>query len=181
MRLRGQRAERTRNDVETLDDDWELSEETAHPNAVKLLKQPFFWDIGDESSPFGNETGADVLQFYRAALDDDPHLDSGDFLSDLFEECDLDRRFAEGVPDEDLANRLEREHFHILTYDDAVVATAFAEIVLLGADTGELADAAIRSLTRQSMPEVLEFRGWSDPALRVAHCEEMIGALQAAA
>jgi uncharacterized protein YfeS len=167
--------------VETLDDDWELSEDTAHPNAVKLLNQPFFWDIGDESSPFGNETGADVLQFYRAAFAEDPHLDGSDFLSDVFQEWDLDRRFAEGIPDEELAYRLDREHFHILAYDDAVVATAFAEVVFLGTVSVELAEAAIRSLTRQSTPEVLEFRGWSDPALRVERCEAMIAVLHHAA
>jgi uncharacterized protein YfeS len=166
--------------VETLDDDWELSEETAHPNAAKLLTEAFYWDIGDENSPFGNDTGADVLQFYRAALAEDPELDGAQFLADVFEEWDVDRDFAEGIPDEELAHRLEREHSHILTYDDAVVAVAFAEVVFLGNTSTDMAAAATRSLMRQSMPEVLEFRGWSDPQERRERCEEMIAVLHRA-
>jgi uncharacterized protein YfeS len=167
--------------VDTLDDDWELSPETAHPNAARLLKDPFYWDVADENCPFGNDSGADTLEFYRAALDSDPELDSSTFLDELFEEWDVDRDFAEGVPDEELGHRLEREHFHILTYDDTVVAVAFAEIVFLGDASTDIAAAAIRSLKRQCLPEVLEFRGWSDPAERVGRCEEMIEVLLAAA
>ena len=108
--------------MDTLDDDWELSVQTAHPNAARLLKEPFYWDVCDENSPFGNDCGADTLEFYRAALDSNADLDSSEFVAELFEEWDVDRDFAEGIPDEELGHRLEREHFHILTYDDVVVA-----------------------------------------------------------
>ncbi len=165
--------------MDTLDDEWELSPDTAHPNAARLLKDPFYWDVADENSPFGNDSGADALEFYRAAIDADPELDSSGFLDELFEEWDVDRDFAEGVPDEELAHRLDREHFHILTYDDVVIAVAFAEIVFLGNASAEMAAAAIRSLKRQSLQEVLEFRGWSDPAERVSRCEDMMDALLA--
>jgi uncharacterized protein YfeS len=163
--------------VETLDDAWELSPETAHPNAARLLKEPFFWDIRDENSPFGNESGSAALEFFRAAIDADPDLDSSEFLADLLEEWDVDGGSAEGVPDEDLNRYLEREHFHILTYDDAVVAVAFAEVVFRGTASIEIVEAASKALERQCLPIILEFRGWSDPSERRARCEEMIGAL----
>jgi uncharacterized protein YfeS len=164
--------------VDTLDDDWELSPETAHPNAARLLQEPFYWDISDENSPFGNDCGADTLEFYRAALDSDADLDGTEFLAELFEEWDVDRAFAEGIPDEELAHRLEREHFHILTYDDAVVAAAFAEVVFHGDASPDIVAAAIKSLKRQSLPELLEFRGWSDPSERRMRCQEMMDALR---
>lgn len=167
--------------MDLLDDDWDLSPEMAHPNAARLLDAPFYWDLRDESSPFGNDPGVDTLQFYRAALAADPGLDTGEFLDELFEEWDIDHELAVGIPDEELGYRLEREHHHILTYDDAVVAAAFAEIVFHGSAATEVALAAIRSLERQRLPEVLEFRGWSDPHLRRARCEEMIEALREAA
>jgi uncharacterized protein YfeS len=166
--------------MRTPDDDWELSPETAHPDAARLLQEPFYWDRADENGPFGNNAGADALEFYRAALEDDPDVDSGEFLEELFEEWDLDRDFAEGVPEEELAQRLEREHFHILTYDDVVVAIAFAEFILRGSVSPDMVEAAVKSLERQSLPEVMEFRGWSDPSERRERCEEMIGALRAA-
>jgi uncharacterized protein YfeS len=163
--------------VDTLDDDWELSAQGAHPNAATLLKEPFYWDVGDEGSPFGNDTGADTLQCYRAAIESNGDLDGFEFLAELFDEWDVDRDFAEGIPDEELEYRLEREHSHILTYDDAVVAVAFAEIVFRGGVSMEIAAAAIKSLKRQCLPEMLEFRGWSDPAERRTRCQEMMDVL----
>jgi uncharacterized protein YfeS len=139
--------------VNTLDDDWELSADTAHPNAARLLKDVFYWDVCDESSPFGNDSGADTLELYRAAIDSNPELDSSEFLDELLEQWDVDRDFA----------------------------VAFAEIVFLGNASTEIAAAAIKSLKRQSLPEVLEFRGWSDPSERRSRYEEMIEALSASA
>jgi uncharacterized protein YfeS len=163
------------------DDEWELSPETAHPNAAKLMTEPFYWDVSDENSPFGNDTGADTLELYRGAVEEDPELDGAEFLVELFEAWDVDVAFAAGIPDEELEHRLEREHFHILTYDDALVAVAFAELVFQGNASDEIAAAAIKSLKRQALPEVLEFRGWSDPAERRERCEQMIEVLRAAA
>jgi uncharacterized protein YfeS len=164
--------------LQTLDDDWDLSPETAHPDAARLLKEPFYWDLRDESAPFGNDSGAQTLQFYRAALAEDDELDAAGFLDDLLQEWDIDGDFAAGIPDDELAQRLEREQIHILTYDDVVVALAFAELVFQGKASVEMSEAAIRSLERQAMPEVLEFRGWSDPAERQARCEQMIAVLR---
>lgn len=167
--------------MDTLDDDWELSPETAHPNAAKLMQEPFYWDVADQDSPFGNDAGADTLQFYRAAIDADPDLDVAGFLDELFAEWDVDRKFAEGIPDDELADRLDRESFNILTYDDVLVAVAFGELVFKGSVPEELAQDAIRSLERQALPVLLEFRGWSDPDARRARCEQMIEVLRAAA
>jgi uncharacterized protein YfeS len=166
--------------MDILDDDWELAEDTAHPNAARLLDERFYWDPGDELSPFGSTRGAEVLAYYRAALEADPALEGGEFLDELFEEWDVDRDFAAGIPDEQLAQRLEREHLHILAYDDAVIAAAFSQVVLLGEAAPEVAESAIRSLERQMLPEVLDFRGWSDPAERLERCEAMIAALRRA-
>lgn len=161
------------------DEDWELSPESAHPHAARLLVEPFYWDVQDENSPFGNDRGAEVLEAYRAAIGEDDEPDGSELLDELLQEWDVDRDFAADIPDEELAYRLEREHFHIFTYDDAVVALAFAELVFLGNASPEMASAAIKCLKRQATPEVVEFRGWSDPAERRARCEEMIEALRA--
>lgn len=165
--------------MNTFDDAWELAPDTAHPNAARLMTDPFYWDVCDENSPFGNDRGAEVLGAYRAAIDADAEPDGAELLAELLEQWDVDRAFAEGIPDEELGYRLEREHFHILAYDDAVVALAFAELVFLGNASTEMAAAAIRSLQRQSTPQLLEFRGWSDPGERRGRCEEMIEVLRA--
>jgi uncharacterized protein YfeS len=164
--------------LESLDDDWALSRENAHPNARRLLKSAFYWDPADDDSPFGNDTGYDTFQFYRAwvrASDDDE-----DFLHQLFDDWDVDWERAAAIPDGELAARLEEEHFDILTYDDAVIALAFAQLVLAGnteRDTGAL---ALRALERQALPEVIAFRDWRDPAERSLRCAQMREVVQSA-
>jgi uncharacterized protein YfeS len=158
--------------VESLDDEWELSPEVAHPNAKRLLKDEFYWDICDEDSPFGNDTGADTLEFYRAWIEDSD--DDEDFLHQLFDEWEVDWERVESIPDGELKDCLEDEHFHILTYDDVVIALAFAQLVLEGNIARDMAALATRSLKRQSRPEVIELRGWTDPVGRTERCARML-------
>jgi uncharacterized protein YfeS len=164
--------------MDTLDDEWELSRETAHPNARRLMKAEFYWDILDEDSPFGNDTGADALEFYRAWIESND--DEDDFLDELFADWEVDRELAESVPDDALKDRLEADEFHILTYDDVVIAVAFAQLVLEGKTSKQMAAAAARSLKRQVHPAVMEFRNWSDPDERRQRCAQMLEALQGA-
>jgi uncharacterized protein YfeS len=158
------------------DDDWELSPEVAHLNARRLLKEPFFWDICDDDSPFGNDTGADTLEFYRAWIEESD--DDEDFLHQLFDQWEVDWERAESIPDDDLNDRLEEEHYGILTYDDVVIATAFAQLVLEGNISRDVAARATRALRRQSRPEVIAFRGWTDARERADRCALMLEVVQ---
>ena len=164
--------------MESPDDDWELSPEVAHPNARRLLEDEFFWDICDEDSPFGNDTGADTLEFYRAWIEESD--DDEDFLHQLFDEWEVDWERAASIPDEELKDALEDEQFNILTYDDVVIALAFAQLVLEGSTSRDVAALATRSLNRQSRAEVIAFRGWTDPAERSARCARMLEIVKSA-
>lgn len=42
----------------------DLVKENAHPVARNLLVEDFFWDITEETSPFGNDTGSDASYNY---------------------------------------------------------------------------------------------------------------------
>ena len=164
--------------METSDDDWDLSPEVAHPNARRLMKAEYFWDICDDDSPFGNDTGADTLEFFREHLESKG--DDEQFLDDILEEWGVDRETAESASDADLKQALEDGHFHILTYDDVVVALAFAQLVFRGKTTKAASAAAVRALKRQALPEVIEFRGWADFDERRDRCAEMTRVLQGA-
>ena len=165
--------------METLDDEWELSPDVAHPNARRLMKAEFYWDVTDEDSPFGNDTGWDTLEFFRAWIRSSDEED--DFLDELFEEWEVDRELAESLPDERLGRQLEEDHYDILTYDDVVIAVAFAQLVLEGNTSRDMAAAASRSLKRQLTPAVMEFRDWSDAAERRERCEDMLRVMKSAA
>jgi uncharacterized protein YfeS len=48
-------------------DEWEklgIDWEDYHPKSRTVLSSPYFWDCGDDFSPNGNDTGADVLAMY---------------------------------------------------------------------------------------------------------------------
>ena len=162
--------------MESLDDDWELSRDKAHPNARRLLKAGFYWDADDHDSPFGNDTGWDTLQFYRAWIRQSD--DEEDFLHQLFEERGVDWEAAASIPDEQLSARLDGEHHDIVTYDDVVIALAFAQLVLAGNCELDTAALAARALRRQALPEMIAFRGWSDPGERTLRCAEMLQVVQ---
>ncbi|MFN3404234.1 MAG: hypothetical protein ACK40G_09090 [Cytophagaceae bacterium] len=42
-------------------EDFELTPETAHPRAKELFDEDFYWDMEEESSPFGNDDGYEAL------------------------------------------------------------------------------------------------------------------------
>jgi uncharacterized protein YfeS len=164
--------------VDFLEDEWELAPENAHENARRLLKAAFYWDLGDENSPFGNDTGYDVFESWRAWI---RHSDEEeDFLEEVFDEWEVDRDLVESIPDAELADALEENEHDILTYDDAMVALAFAQLVLEGRTERAIAAAATRSLQRQVLPVVVDYRGWDDPDERRARCAAMIETLRQA-
>jgi uncharacterized protein YfeS len=42
-------------------DDFELSPDTSHPNARKLLTEDFYWSSIEETGPFGSDDGSDCF------------------------------------------------------------------------------------------------------------------------
>jgi uncharacterized protein YfeS len=164
--------------METLDDEWELAPENAHDNARRLMTADWLWDIADDGSPFGNDTGWDTLEFYRAWIEESD--EDEEFLDALFEEWEVDRDLAEGIDDEELLEELEDVEFDVLTYDDVVIAAAFAQLVLEGEPSRAMASMAMRALRREALPAVIEFRDWDDPEERRARCEEMLAIMEAA-
>jgi uncharacterized protein YfeS len=161
--------------VDLLDDEWELAPANAHENARRLLRDAFYWDVADDDSPFGNDTGFDVLEFWRAWI---RHSDEEeDFLEELFDEWEVDRELAESIADADLAEALEENEHDILTYDDAIIALAFGQLVLEGRTERAVGAAAARSLRRQALPVMIDFRDWDDPDERRRRCAAMIEVL----
>ena len=69
--------------IENYDLEWELSPENAHPIAKENLEEEFFWDICNDYSPLGNDTGADVLHHYRKWRKSNPSTNSNVFLKQI--------------------------------------------------------------------------------------------------
>lgn len=155
------------------EDEWELTPENAHPNARALLREPFFWDITDEGSPLGSDTGADTLSELQVWLEDHGGEDVDDFLVELMSGWGVDIGQCGETDPKALAQLLPLHEFHILTYDDAVIGLAFGQLVLRGKVDDGIRDDALAAIRRQGLPVVIRFRGWVDESERITRLEAM--------
>src|SRR5262249_20184383 len=61
----------------------DLSRDDSHPRAREVLVDAFFWDESDPCSPFGDETGREVLEAFRDFRIEEPRGDPLVLLADL--------------------------------------------------------------------------------------------------
>jgi uncharacterized protein YfeS len=112
---------------EKLDVDWDAF----HPDARRLLHDPFFWDRIDDAAPHGNDTGADLLAEFRERDKTYPTAAAHELARRVLESWDID-----AVTHPEIA-------------DEAIVAAAFAAIKLRGACDARTRDLALAALGRQ--------------------------------
>jgi len=106
-----------------------------HPDARKILDDPFFWNCSKDFAPNGNDTGADLLANYRKWLRRNPIEDPMTFYHAQIRNwgfppqplCDLDQTVM----------------------DEAAVALAFAEFKLRADCRTSVAELARKAIQRQ--------------------------------
>ena len=117
-----------------------------HPNAKILLNAPLFWDVVDDNSPHGNDTGADILEDFKRWRVKNKEVPPLRFL---------DRRLASwGF---DAFSSSLRAEVPVLpaatiepTRDEAAIALAFALIKLEGKCDAATRQRAVEAIDRQS-------------------------------
>jgi uncharacterized protein YfeS len=117
-----------------------------HPNARSVLDDPFFWDCGNDFSPNGNDTGADLLEDYRAWLRHHPKEDPLQYLKVM------SRRWGMSL-DGDAVTDIE-------VLNEAAVGLAFAEFKLRGTCRRSAAEFALKAVERQRK-EAIAAVDWS--------------------
>ncbi len=114
-----------------------------HPDARKILDDPFYWECSNDFAPHGNDTGADLLMDYRKWLRRNPSGDPIMFYQRLIRQWG----FAEELSSD----------FDHTVMDEAAIALAFAEFKLR-ADcrpaVAELARAAIERQRQQAIEAI---------------------------
>jgi uncharacterized protein YfeS len=106
-----------------------------HPNARSILDDPFYWEEGNDFSPHGNDTGADLLSDYRLWLRDHGSNNPLDFYRRLLARWG----FSDDSTDPVVHSVL----------DEAAVALAFAELKIKGGCHPSVADFARKAVHRQ--------------------------------
>ncbi|MFN5982312.1 MAG: hypothetical protein ACK46Y_04030 [Fluviicola sp.] len=118
------------------DDSYGIDKENAHPRAIELAPEDFFWDCVDELAPFGSDEGDTALAEYRDWRDENPNkltieclkwtiesvgeMDFYEYNSELLSRT----KIKEQIEDEDFD-----DHYYIFTLDVSVIATGFGQLV----------------------------------------------------
>ena len=116
----------------------ELEKEKAHPKAQALMTEDFFWDIGDELTPFGSDEGFEALCEFRAWRLEHPDISVGFCIAWIIESVGEFNDY-EDYNEENLVNpekvlqQMSNPDFddqqYIFTLDTTIIATALAQLV----------------------------------------------------
>jgi uncharacterized protein YfeS len=138
------------------DDEEGLVRETSHPFFVEHATADFYYDLGDEFSPFGNDAGADTLfrleDWYREGIEDNAEMTDKvtilllDYLAvnlpNIIGYIDVVERQEMELLD------LSKEHFYT-DADQTIVATAFGQYKIAGVADKQVVIMAGNALSRQ--------------------------------
>jgi uncharacterized protein YfeS len=154
----------------------DLAREDSHPRAREALVDAFFWDASDPCSPFGDETGREVLEAFRDFRIEEPRGNPLALLGDLLARWEVADQAWDAVEADEVQAIGADDELGLLLRDEAVVALAFAQIVVEGRVEPEVRRRALLALTRQSLPALIH--GWGDRArLRGERVERMLAVL----
>lgn len=137
---------------------WVLSRETAHPIALKLLDESFYWDENDFSSPFGNDQGYDGLYSFQKWRVENPTVSPTQFVYALAKEWnpniynlnESDAKKIDGFLDITV----------IPNFDDTIIGICLGQLVLEGIIEPNLKLLGKAAISRQLHPKMINL--WPD-------------------
>ena len=113
-----------------------INKANAHPRAIQLIPEAFFWDCIDELAPFGSDEGDTALSEFRDWKKENPNLPVYECLKWTVEsvgEIDIADYNASILDRNLIEKQLEDEAFdddqYIFTVDISVIATGFGQLV----------------------------------------------------
>jgi uncharacterized protein YfeS len=140
----------------------ELSRDDSHPRAREALVEPFFWDASDPCAPFGDETGQEVLEAFRDFRVEEPRGAALSLLAELLERWEIADGSWDTVDADEVQALGADDELGLLVRDEAILALAFAQIIVEGRVDPEVRRRALVALTRQGLPALIH--GWGDRA-----------------
>jgi uncharacterized protein YfeS len=146
--------------------------DNAHPEAQRILVWDWAWDIVDEQTPFGNDTGWDAMEELVEWLEENPKADPMELFEEMMEDYDQDAEWN-SLDEDEIAGILDDDDQWLTHRDDLVLAFAFGLLIREGSMPQAIRDHALGAARRHRLAAMKDF-AW--PADTV---KEMIEALQA--
>lgn len=141
------------------DDDGSILE-NYHPNFVKSLTAPFYYDFTDEFSPFGNDEGSDQLHNLEDWYRD--HHGESNVLRWLHKTINafgfkIMSEAGSKIVDAEILDQFQDVDPDFLNcMDNTIIATAFGQYKISGLLDGELKELALIALERQQILLTME-------------------------
>lgn len=118
------------------EDGYGINKQNAHPRALELIKEEFFWDCSDELAPFGSDEGDTALSEFRDWKDEnqnEPVFECIKWTIEGVGEIHL-KDYNERLLDRDLIEKqIADVNFdveqYIFTLDVSIIATGFGQLV----------------------------------------------------
>jgi uncharacterized protein YfeS len=150
--------------------------EEAHARARAALVEDFYWDAGDPSGPFGNETALEVYEALGELREDDATGSALALLDALLAGWEIASEGWDTVAEDDVQALGADDELGLLVRDEAILGLAFGDLILTGRIDPEVRRRALLALTRQALPALLHGFGAHKRAReeRVAKMREVL-------
>ncbi|WP_089894627.1 hypothetical protein [Chitinophaga arvensicola] len=153
-----------------------IDKEHAHPRAIALITDDFFWDCADELAPFGSDEGDEALATFREwrrANPDTPTIECIKWTIISVGEMAFED-YNEDLLDRDLIRQLKEDPGYddqqfIFTLDASIIATGFGQLV----DEGTI-DEANKPLIHIALERQI---AWAQISESWSYAEQHIGYL----
>ena len=103
----------------------------AHPRAITLIPESFFWDCIDELAPFGSDEGDMALAEYRDWRIEHPDIPTIAALKWVIEsvgEMELEAYNRELISEQEVIAQ-GKENYDVWLLDISIIATGFGQLV----------------------------------------------------
>jgi uncharacterized protein YfeS len=136
--------------------------ENAHPNAKKLMSDSFFFNIIEETAPFGSDDGSDTYASFHIWRRTHSHESLTIFLEEHINDWGYPKFDIQEMDLEKLKPYLKEDEMNIqymTGIDQAIVASAFGQLYLEGKMDNDIKELAIISINRELLPGILRLWG----------------------
>src|SRR5690554_1100618 len=139
-------------------ENYELTPQTAHPKAKKLLIEEFYWSPIEESGPFGNDDGSDAFYGFREWRQSNTAISPIVYLRELIESWGYSSFDLNELNEENLKKYVSSSPLgaEMLTgQDNAIIAVGFGQFVLEGKIDEDIKTLTKTAIKRELFPSII--------------------------
>lgn len=168
------------NSIKTEMDNSQLTPESAHPKAKKLLTEDFYWSPLEESGPFGSDDGSEAFYGFRYWRASNKKTSPIVYLKELIAEWGYQPFDLNEMNQENLKRYISASEIsgRILTgQDEAIIAIGFGQFVLEGKIDEDIRSLTKTAINRELLPVIIERWDSKYRKIRVEQLNKMLAIL----